>query len=274
MALPRIIYGAAWKKESTTDLVVKAVLQGFRAVDTACQPKHYREDLVGEALQILSQKHEISREQIWLQTKFTSINGQDRNKPLPYDPDKSVKEQVQTSFATSLRQLHTTYLDSYILHSPLRTIEETMEAWRVLATLQDEGKVKLIGVSNTYDVDTLESLSSERKVQVVQNRWYERNSFDKDVYEYCKQNGIMYQSFWTLTGSPTLLGSSAVATLAEKAGATPAQVVYKFAQLHGIVPLAGSTNEKHMRDGVEVENIVALEPGTEMARLESKVFGL
>jgi len=229
---------------------------------------------VGEALQILSQKHEISREQIWLQTKFTSINGQDRNKPLPYDPDKSVKEQVQTSFATSLRQLHTTYLDSYILHSPLRTIEETMEAWRVLATLQDEGKVKLIGVSNTYDVDTLESLSSERKVQVVQNRWYERNSFDKDVYEYCKQSGIMYQSFWTLTGSPTLLGSSAVGTLAEKAGATPAQVVYKFAQLHGIVPLAGSTNEKHMRDGVEVENIVALEPGTEMARLESKVFGL
>jgi hypothetical protein len=40
--VPRIIYGTAWKKEATTDLVVKAVLNGFRAIDTACQPKHYR----------------------------------------------------------------------------------------------------------------------------------------------------------------------------------------------------------------------------------------
>lgn len=41
-SIPRIIYGTAWKKDATTDLVVKAVLGGFRAIDTACQPKHYR----------------------------------------------------------------------------------------------------------------------------------------------------------------------------------------------------------------------------------------
>jgi len=51
--MPRLIYGTAWKKERTKDLVVKAVLAGFRGVDTACQPKHYREELVGEALQEL-----------------------------------------------------------------------------------------------------------------------------------------------------------------------------------------------------------------------------
>ena len=40
--MPRLIYGTAWKKETTTSLVIKAVLNGFRGIDTACQPKHYR----------------------------------------------------------------------------------------------------------------------------------------------------------------------------------------------------------------------------------------
>ena len=121
------------------------------------------------------------------------MSGQDRNKPLPYDPTTPVREQVLASFKTSLRNLRTSYLDSYILHSPLPTMEETLEAWRVLGALQDEGNVRLIGVSNTYKVATLQALAQERPVQVVQNRWYERNDWDKDVVQYCKQNGIMYQ---------------------------------------------------------------------------------
>jgi hypothetical protein len=40
--MPRLIYGTAWKKEATTQLVINAVLNGFRGIDTACQPKHYR----------------------------------------------------------------------------------------------------------------------------------------------------------------------------------------------------------------------------------------
>jgi diketogulonate reductase-like aldo/keto reductase len=40
--MTRLIYGTAWKKEATTQLVIKAVLNGFRGIDTACQPKHYR----------------------------------------------------------------------------------------------------------------------------------------------------------------------------------------------------------------------------------------
>jgi hypothetical protein len=40
--MPRLIYGTAWKKDATTQLVIKAILNGFRGIDTACQPKHYR----------------------------------------------------------------------------------------------------------------------------------------------------------------------------------------------------------------------------------------
>ena len=48
--------GTAWKKERTVELVIAAVRSGFRAIDTACQPKHYREDLVGEALTRLAEE--------------------------------------------------------------------------------------------------------------------------------------------------------------------------------------------------------------------------
>lgn len=255
MAFPaKIIYGTAWKKEMTTDLVVSAVLNGFKAIDTACQPKHYREDLVGNALQTLKEVHGIERDQLFIQTKFTSIDGQDRSKPLPYDPSATIPEQVRTSFEKSLANLRTAYIDSYLLHSPLRTIQQTLEAWRVLITLQDEGKIRTIGVSNTYDVGILKALGQERQVQVVQNRWYEGNAWDQDVVRYCKTNGMVYQSFWTLTGSPLLMSHSSVLAISAASGMTPAQVLYGIVQTGGILPLSGTTNEVHMKEDVAVES--------------------
>ena len=41
--MPKIIYGTAWKKERTAQLVEQAIVAGFRGIDTACQPKHYHE---------------------------------------------------------------------------------------------------------------------------------------------------------------------------------------------------------------------------------------
>ncbi|KAK0194990.1 NADP-dependent oxidoreductase domain-containing protein [Armillaria mellea] len=256
MAFPaKIIYGTAWKKEKTTDLVISAVLNGFKAIDTACQPKHYREDLVGNALRTLKEVHGIERDQLFIQTKFTSIDGQDRSKPLPYDPSAAIPEQVRTSFEKSLANLHTTYIDSYLLHSPLRTIQHTLEAWRVLIKLQDEGKIRMIGVSNTYDVRILRALGQERQVQVVQNRWYEGNAWDQDVVRYCKTNGVVYQSFWTLTGSPSLLSHPSVLAISAAAAVTSAQVLYGIVQMGGILPLSGTTNEVHMKEDVAVESL-------------------
>ncbi|KAG7446675.1 Aldo/keto reductase [Guyanagaster necrorhizus] len=255
MAFPaKIIYGTAWKQERTTDLVVSAVLNGFKAIDTACQPKHYREDLVGNALQTLKEVHGIERDRLFIQTKFTSIDGQDRSKPLPYDPSATVPEQVRTSFEKSLANLRTAYIDSYILHSPLRTIHQTLEAWRVLIKLQDEGKVRMIGVSNAYDVGILRALGQERQVQVVQNRWYEGNAWDQDVVRYCKTNGVVYQSFWTLTGSPSLLSQRSVLAISAALSMTPAQVLYGIVQMGGIMPLSGTTSEVHMKEDVAVES--------------------
>ena len=84
LTMPKLMYGTAWKKERTKELVELAIRNGFRGIDTACQPKHYFEKGVGEALKSLIDSKEISRDQIFIQTKFTSLDGQDPNN-IPYN---------------------------------------------------------------------------------------------------------------------------------------------------------------------------------------------
>lgn len=62
--LPVFIYGTAWKKDRTADLVHQALDAGFRAIDTAAQPKHYREDLVGEGIHRAIRDGAIRREDL------------------------------------------------------------------------------------------------------------------------------------------------------------------------------------------------------------------
>ena len=54
--IPTFMYGTAWKKEATKELVQLAVASGFTAIDTANQLIHYEEALVGEALQAVEKK--------------------------------------------------------------------------------------------------------------------------------------------------------------------------------------------------------------------------
>lgn len=127
--------------------------------------------------------------------RYTPIDGQDLAQPLPYDPKADIASQVESSIQTSLKQLRTTYIDSALLHSPLRTLSQTLSAWRTLVALRASGVVRSIGVSNAYDIAVLEALEHDggARPDIVQNRWYEGNKWDKDVWAYCAERGIQYQ---------------------------------------------------------------------------------
>lgn len=200
------LYGTAWKKSRTKELVELAILTGFRAIDTACQPKHYYEPGVGEALTSIYEKTSIRREDIFIQTKFTSVDGQDPNN-IPYDKTQSLHNQVLESFKKSCENLKTTYIDSYIMHSPMPSLEETMEVWYTFEQIHQEGKVKNIGISNIYNLNLLQNIYSKANVKpkFIQNRFYKQSSYDKGIREFCRSNGIQYQSFWTLTGNPHII---------------------------------------------------------------------
>lgn len=250
--ITEFIYGTAWKKNDTARLVKTAISVGFRAIDTANQPKHYSESLVGEALLELEEIG-IKRDSLFLQTKFTSVNGQDER--IPYDPYADYETQVQTSFKSSLEHLHTSYVDSYLLHGPLYSqglVSADLEIWRAIEEIHQTGKAKLIGVSN-FNFQQLQLLINESAIKpmIVQNRCFASQGWDKAVREFCHANKIMYQGFSLLTANSEVLQSASVATIARRVNKTPAQVIFRFSNHIGIVPLTGTTNEQHMTQDLE-----------------------
>ncbi|MDH5499439.1 MAG: aldo/keto reductase [Nitrospira sp.] len=254
VSIPSFMYGTAWKKEATTGLVLQAVQAGFTAIDTANQLVHYDEARVGEALLQLATQG-ITRDQLFLQTKFTPINGQDHR--LPYDARASITTQVQQSFASSLSHLHTDYLDSYVLHGPYSRRglgAEDWEVWAAIESLYDTGKTKMIGVSNVAaDQLTLLCMKAKHKPMVVQNRCYAAFGWDKEVRDICNANMIIYQGFSLLTANREVLSFPAILTMAAKYQAGPAQMVFRFSQQIGMLPLTGSTNSKHMTEDLQCE---------------------
>jgi diketogulonate reductase-like aldo/keto reductase len=257
ISLPSFMYGTAWKKEATTRLVQLAVASGFTAIDTANQLIHYEEALVGEALQALATQG-VSRETLFLQTKFTPADGQDHR--TPYDRFAALSTQVRQSFASSLEHLHTEYLDSYLLHGPyqrrgLGTAD--WEVWGAIEELYESRRTKLIGISNVT-VDQLGTLCAQarHKPMVVQNRCYAALGWDQEVRELCKAQGIIYQGFSLLTANRGVLADPGVRQIAQRLRTGVAQVIFRFAIQIGMLPLTGTTDPQHMKDDLAAEHLV------------------
>jgi diketogulonate reductase-like aldo/keto reductase len=252
--MPRIIYGTAWKKDRTADLVVKAIQTGFRGIDTACQPKHYNEALVGEALHRLKD-HGIEREALFLQTKFTPLSGQDLRQ-VPYDMNAPVDLQVAQSFEVSKKNLQTEYVDSLVLHSPIAPHALLMKVWNAMEIIQKTGGARQLGISNCYDPEVFRSLYADATVKpsVVQNRFYQDTGYDVDLRHWCSNHGVIYQSFWTLTANPHIIASNTVRTIAKKYKKTEAQIFLRYLSQSGIVPLTGTSSEQHMREDLGIFN--------------------
>lgn len=251
---PHLVYGTAWKKDATAKHVSDAVKTGFRFIDTACQPKHYNEAGVGNGWTAAAQELGLAREDIWLQTKFTPVSGQDKNN-MPYDKDLPLVEQAKVSLKVSLKNLHTEYLDSWVLHSPLPAFEDTMKVWRVMEQAVDDGYVRQLGISNCYDLDTFRLLYQQARIKpaVLQNRFYVETNFDTHIRSFCKDRKVKYQSFWTLTANRHALAQPEVKELAEAKGLTPQTYLYAFLMSLGYVtPLSGTTSQNHMAEDVAV----------------------
>jgi len=248
-----LIYGTAWKKDETKRLVSEAVHAGFRFIDTACQPKHYNEAGVGDGWVDAAKDMGLRREDLFIQTKFTSFDGQDPNN-VPFNKDDSIEAQIRQSLDVSLKNLKSTYIDSLVLHSPYRKMEDTLTAWRVLESFVDDGKVRQLGISNCYDFKVFVKLYEEARIKpaVLQNRFYQESNFDVKLREFCAQAGIRYQSFWTLTASRQALNTKPIKEMAVSKNLTPQTIMYAFMMTLDHIPLSGTNSQVHMAEDVAI----------------------
>lgn len=251
---PHFLYGTAWKEDETQRLTELAIQQGFRGIDTANQRKHYHEAAVGQAVSAAIASGTVTREDLFLQTKFTFAGGQDHR--LPYDRKAPIARQVEQSFASSLEHLQTDFIDSYVLHGPQQRVGLTADdwaAWQAMESLRDQGHIRWLGVSN-FGLDQLETLSGQARIKphFVQNRCYAARGWDLKIRGFCQTHGIIYQGFSLLTGNPRELARPELKDIARRYQRSVNQIVFRFALDVGMLPLTGTTNASHMREDLAV----------------------
>jgi diketogulonate reductase-like aldo/keto reductase len=254
-SVPAFLYGTAWKEQETGRLTRLALEAGFRGIDTANQRRHYFEAGVGAAVKSAIDDGVVRRADLFLQTKFTYAAGQDHR--LPYDPAADPAEQVRQSFASSLEHLGVDSIESFVLHGPstrrgLAAVDR--EVWRAMEELKAAGRVRFLGISNAA-LDQLEALWEHAVVPpaFVQNRCFASHGWDREVRAFCRARGAVYQGFSLLTANARELQHPDFLRLVARVGKTPAQVVFRFAQQVGMLPLTGTTDVKHMREDLEAD---------------------
>ena len=269
MTHPVFLYGTAWKDERTAALTRAAIEAGFRGIDTANQRRHYFEQGVGDALESVYREGRLARADLFLQTKFTYMGGQDHR--LPYDPAADLPMQVRQSFASSLEHLRTDYVDSYVLHGPSvgRGLSEAdFAVWKAMEGLSREGKARALGVSN-MSLGQLRLLAQAAEIQprFVQNRCFAANHWDGEVRQFCAEHDMVYQGFSLLTANVHVLSGPEMVALARRHQRTIAQLVFRFAQQVGMLPLTGTTDVEHMREDLASTSFDLAEE--ELALIES-----
>jgi diketogulonate reductase-like aldo/keto reductase len=255
--VPDFLYGTAWKEERTPALTELALRMGFRAIDTANQRRHYFEEGVGQGLATAYRAGLVTRDDLFLQTKFTYQRGQDHR--LPYDPAASLSVQVAQSMASSLEHLATDHVDSYVLHGPSSNYdwaEDDAEVWEAMRKERDATRARLLGVSNVSLRHLQQMAAAGAELPAfVQNRCYARLGWDRAVRLFCREHKIIYQGFSLLTANQEVLQHPLIISLATSANATLAQVVFSFARSIGILPLTGTTSAEHMKQDLTSRSV-------------------
>jgi pyridoxine 4-dehydrogenase len=167
-----------------------------------------------------------------------------------YDPGEGRPEVLQAQIEESLRRLRTDSIALYYLHrvDPESPLEESLAA---IAEYRESGKIRHVGVSQV-DVDQVERARQVVPIAAVQNHYNLSERRYEDVVDYCAREGIVFVPFFPLRGD----GGRAVVEIAERHGATPAQITlaWLLRRSPAMLPIPGTFSPEHVR-----ENLAALE---------------
>lgn len=175
---------------------------------------------------------------------------------------------INNLFQTSLKNLRTDYIDSLVLHGPLKNHDQNISVWRQFEKFVEQKQVRMLGISNFYNLPEIVRLYNDATVKprVIQNRFYEDTNYDKDIRQFCKEKGIIYQSFWTLSANPHILENVNVRKAAEKRGVPATSIFFAYLRQDGITVLTGTKNVQHMKDDLSAMDMTLTEDEIDIFR--------
>jgi 2,5-diketo-D-gluconate reductase A len=229
--------------EQTTSAVEAALLAGYRHVDTAAAYSNERE--VGEGVR----RSGLIRSEIFIETKVWISD---------YGYEKTLH-----AFDKSAAKLGVDYIDLLILHQPLpNAFELTIEAYKALETLQGDGKVRAIGVSN-FKPEHLQALLDRIQIVPAVNQIELHPYFAQpNVQKADADNGILTQA-WSPIGGITfypgfgderrsVMDDRTLQTIARGHGKTAAQVMLRWHLQEGRSAIPKSINAQRIAENFDV----------------------
>ena len=248
--IPRLGFGVYKLRHATgLNACLAALDAGYRHID--CAQLYRNEDLIREAVA----QSAVPRGDIFLTSKFNP------NSPAEVDPYRSILDSVERLDGPG------GYADLFLLHIPGRTREKTQAAWSALERLQEQGRVKAIGVSN-FHINHLEEMREYAREwppsvnQIELHPWCQQ----KKLVSYCQENHILVQAY-----SPLLVGSRlddpTLAALAAKYDRSPAQILLRWSLQRGFIPLPKSQTPERITENARVFDFEL--SSSDMASLDS-----
>ena len=217
--------------KETQRTVETALSVGYRHLDTAMY--YENEEAIGRAVRASG----IPREEIVVTTKMWNN----------YQREGRVIE----AFETSLKKLDIDYIDLYLIHWPVNG--KIQETWKIFEEIYKTGKVRAIGVSN-FKAHHLQSLKEVSDLIPAVNQ-IELHPYliQQADFNYCTKEGIRVEAWSPLTSKQTnLLNEKVLSNIAGKYGKTPAQIVLRWNYQRGVIAIPKSTNEKRMKENVDI----------------------
>ena len=260
--IPKLGFGT-WRidDDKVAQPVRDAIKIGYRHIDTA--QAYQNERGVGEAVRSSG----VAREELFITTKVQA--------------ELKSFDAARNSIDQSLRTAGLDYYDLIIIHSPQpwnqfrqgeHFFEGNLEAWRALEDAQQAGKVRSIGVSNFEQID-LENIINNGTVRPVVNQVLAHvGSTPFALIDYCGAENILVQAYSPVAHGK-LLDNAAIAAMAQRYGASVAQLCIRYCIELGLLPLPKSTNPDHIRTNSEVNFSISAEDMEALKQFGSVNYG-
>lgn len=251
LTMPQLGFGTYKVDPADCVAAVSAALEaGYRHIDTA--QMYGNEAEVGQAIA----NSGIDRSEIYLTTKLDNPN---------HEPEVARK-----SFAQSLEDLGTDYVDLFLIHWPLPTLYggDFLSTWKVLEEFAGDGRARSIGVSN-FLPEHLDVILEGGSIVPAVNQIEVHPYFHNEVSRSANTGAGIVTQAWSPLGRGSVLDDPVIRELADAHGVSPAQLVLAWHIHRGDVVFPKSVTPGRIIENMDIFNIDLGEHDlAELARLD------